>query len=201
MNLGLGYPACPETHREPRRVPQTPSSNPCPNNRSARRNSQPAHPACPPTGRKPRGVAFSRPSTHSILPFLPLMHTPSANTQNPPLCFQQLAHSFALRGEGSAFSLLRYLMTSLSLSPSESTLPDKLHVLPCFGRTRPPSTPLESALPGSQSVRSSESALAKNRGEGSGGVSNQLLSFLIPSAGAPPFPNRSTAAWYSLARN
>jgi hypothetical protein len=72
----------------------------------------------------------------------------------------------------SSISLTSY--TSSSLSPLESALTSQLRVLPCFGRNRPPATPLESASTGFASVNSLESASTKNMGGGGWLLSYEL---------------------------
>ena len=56
--------------------------------------------------------------------------------------------------------------TSALLSPSESTLTAKLRVLPCFGRNRPPASPLDATLTRSRSVSLLDATLTKNWGVG-----------------------------------
>jgi len=53
-----------------------------------------------------------------------------------------------------------------SLSPSESTLPDQLRVLPCFGRNRPPATQLESTLAEKRSATPLVATFTRKRGRG-----------------------------------
>src|SRR5271154_5518994 len=67
-------------------------------------------------------------SERPSLPLQPLfLPSPTPKSHFPPLCFQSVAHSFALRGEGSSVrffiaSLLPYLIPFALLSPLFATL-------------------------------------------------------------------------------
>ena len=52
------------------------------------------------------------------------------------------------------------------VSPLSATLMDDLRVLPCFGRSCPPATPLDATLTDSASVNPLSATLTKNRGGG-----------------------------------
>jgi hypothetical protein len=137
------------------------------------KNSPPLHPgpaASPETAqqniaKRPLQTASPRPPLHQ-------------NANSRPL-FSTRCALFCNYGGGGASAPIFVLPISSfvfrsSLSPSESTLTDQHRVSPCFGRNRPPATPLQSALTTSVCVNSLESALTKNRGGGVCGLSYQL---------------------------
>jgi len=229
MILGAAYPACPQLHAEPGAPLQIPSPESGPHSSSVDRNPPPAYTACPPTERKPRGAAFPRPSTHSVPHFLPRLHTPCTKTQNPLLYFQQLTHSSAIKGEGEGASW-RY-HSDLKVAIPRRCHPDRREGSAFFFVSLPHDFPLPISIrintsrqiprfalfwPKSSArnpfrIRTSRKSVCKvfrirtckkqGEGEGEGNICNQLPSFLVAPAGTAPFPSRSTAAWYSFARN
>jgi len=97
MNLGPGYPVCPQMHAAGRLL-QSLSPNPRPNSSSTRGgSSRLAGPARTRTERKSRAAIFSLLSVHPIPTFVPPVHTSGTKTQNPLLYFQQLTRSSAIR--------------------------------------------------------------------------------------------------------
>jgi hypothetical protein len=229
MNPGPPASARTKMPRAPRKAPQSAPPRPRPNSPFARRNSPPIYPAGLQVASKSRGSTVSPPSMHSIPHFLPPLRARCIKPQNPLLYFQQHAYSFAIRGEGegapgdviptqswgspgrchadrregSAFlyfvpSLLRYFLFSISFR------------IRTWGQTPRFAVfwPHSSALNPFR-IRTSRKSVCKvfrirtckKQGAGGGDVCNQLPSFLVAPAGRAPFPNRSTAAWYSLARN
>jgi hypothetical protein len=106
-------------------------------------------------------TASPRPPLHQIANSRPLFSTPCALFCN-------------YGGGGGSVPVFVFPISSFvfrsSLSLLESALTSQHRVSPCFARTRPPATPLESALPEGASVSPLESASTKNMGEGKGAL-------------------------------
>jgi hypothetical protein len=87
-----------------------------------------------------------------------------------PASFQSLPHSLCVYPGWRLFRL--YFLTSLRpyfssvLTPLSATLAAGLRVLPCFGRNRPPATPLDATLTESTAVTPLAATLTKTRGRG-----------------------------------
>jgi len=155
---------------------------------------------------------------------LPLLATSAPISDFPPLCFQSLAHSSAIRwGWGLPLAAATQTMSSRAkrgicfssasctsstsstsstsftspyLTPLESALPSQHRVSPGFNRNRPPATSLEAILTRTLPRNSFSSNTYKKTGGGAPTIVRPLTSDLQPPRPVPlpPPPRGATMA-------
>jgi hypothetical protein len=116
----------------------------------------------------------STPDSSLACPELRRVHSPYTSfvykNEDHPLSPQPLAHSYTKTPECHPERFLPFdfltLNFRLDLTPLSATLIADLRVLPCFGRNRPPATPLDATLTDLTPVTPLSATLTKTPGGG-----------------------------------